>query len=130
MSSAEDAEENPDEEPVVIKTVWGVSCPLASYCRSSMFKQTRSWMFHADSEEACKKRIISHLKYSPYHELSQDEAESLAVWAPITSWEEPEKKVKRARIEVMPRPKPMPRQHDSHVVNIGTAGWVEPLVEP
>ena len=128
--AAANTEENPDEEPVVIKTVWGVSCPLASYCRSSMFKQTRSYMFKTDSEEACKMCIINHLIHSPYHELSEDEAERLAVWAPITSWEEPEKKVKRARIEIMPRPKPMPRQHDSHVVNIGTAGWVEPLVEP
>ena len=87
-------------------------------------------MYKTDSEEACKICITNHLIHSPYHELSEDEAERLAVWAPITSWEEPEKKGKRARIEVMPRPKPMPRQHDSHVVNIGTAGWVEPLVEP
>ena len=102
-----------------------------------MFKQSRSWMFHTDSEEACKKRIISHLKFSPYHELSEDEAERLAVWAPITSCEKPEKKVKRARIEIrkrprQPQPDVMPPQPDSPTVDtcISHVIWTEPLVEP
>lgn len=64
------------------KTVmFGFKCPQSSSC-----KRGGKW-FQGETVEEARNKLVNHLHVSPYHSLSEDEAEVAAVALEPDSWE-------------------------------------------
>jgi len=78
------------------KYFFATTCPAAEDCSSQAWKRSQCW---GQSAEECKSQVIRHLMTSGLHNMSRDDAESLAEITPIDegAYEElPAKRHKRS----------------------------------
>ena len=62
--------------------VWRCKCPMMSSCSK------KTWMKSTQSEEAVRGMLTNHLRWSPCHKLSQEDAEVQAWSVEVESWDE------------------------------------------
>ena len=63
--------------------MWVGRCPLGDQC-----SKKKGILCKKSTEEECRHAIAHHLKTSPYHELGEDDAETMAFAEELETWTE------------------------------------------